>query len=1058
MLSLIVFSFIYLIGFATAKEYHTNGLVLDVTEPINDILNGKSEEKDLINNLNALFSFNGADFTNRTLYFAADGKTIAEMENQTLQFYNIVKNTIGITSEKFVLVSWTVNITTLGSLKYPSYLETLIKRKPAIIINLPDETECNQELDSKFWYSLLGGPNGTIIPDGFIGISISESLIQCDFARNVRVTSKIVVVKIKFGNTIGVQESYGLFQNRFKFLSDSTTSVLRKLWLELSHQKIVYFPTPDCVGDNNHRELLMKYASIWASSNKTYGDIIVQGYTAINEPRNFSITPSIAIPGAVYMRNTFSWFPLMIAAGFQKQQSFILNDRQWRLYIREIENLHENSPVPSSLALPLDLILDYTDLIKLGIRSSNSYIWELEEKSMMRSISLGLINNTGVKLSTIVFLLNTKCFTNESCEFTNDKNLVEFAQKMKASNVVIGCVFLSESFEQIEPPAVVNACNEINGTLYIIRMAIFLSGNQDGSTYSFQYENTVRMKLEKAFEIRNLILKKQPLAKVQLELTVKGDESQGKYFVDVNSLFCDEVLNEINLYLEAIINWGNLRNFPIILKRNSPKRYYYSIYHILFPMLRQLNNPYFEWSLQGQEEKNETEFQLNKATDGTHPSFLTHNYLKSNFKWEMDTCINWEEGKAVLKNVDFYTNYVGIIFHADDMVVNRTASLEEYIIQLQFIFHRFQLAEIVVGTDFRKVIDGISLAIKVLKISTPTIFVCYVPSNENPYTELRNFQSLLASVTGKASQGSEVLSGIHVELSHTRIDLHDKVVFNITNGDSVLALLNVIKQSSLKAGILASVEVCGEIIKNTISSKDNLYAELLKIADYLICKEENEFLLKEGKRLYYELILDTHLFIKRLANVLFPHLVVNFRVELSVEINTDRTAMQKYLNLVDLFKTFGSAYDINYFIVEAFDNQLREEKTGWWEIANFTDLTNPKSYVEKLLVYNGQIMWYPPTTEKPSNFSTTNVSQNTIISFASLAVIFVLIALVIAVVVRYRKLQQILSDEEVKDFLNGKALGNTEMGTEEAGDLKYMKFNPDHNLDFSDICIGNPRL
>ncbi|CAL8067936.1 unnamed protein product [Orchesella dallaii] len=58
-------------SFGTAKEYHTDGLIFDVTGPINDIMEGKSEEKDFIENLNTLFSFNGEDFTNRTLYYVA---------------------------------------------------------------------------------------------------------------------------------------------------------------------------------------------------------------------------------------------------------------------------------------------------------------------------------------------------------------------------------------------------------------------------------------------------------------------------------------------------------------------------------------------------------------------------------------------------------------------------------------------------------------------------------------------------------------------------------------------------------------------------------------------------------------------------------------------------------------------------------------------------------------------------------------------------------------------------------------------------------------------------
>ncbi|CAL8067938.1 unnamed protein product [Orchesella dallaii] len=926
------------------------------------------------------------------------------MGNHTLQYYKIINNTIGITSEKYLLVSWTINFTALHSLKYPSHIKTETNFKPAIIINLPDETECHKELESKWWYLHFWRP------DWFIGISFSESLIHCDFTVEMRKYAKILIVRIKFGNTIGVHESFGLFQNRFKFLSDSTTSLVR--------------------------------------------------YTPTNELRNFSITPSIANPSLTYLRGPFSWLPLMIVAGFQKHQSFILKDYLGQL-ITDKQGPHVDSQVTLSPALPLDIIVDYTDDILQFARLSLLPAWELVENSMMRSISLGLVNSTGAKLSTIVFHLNKKCYTNELCEYNNDNTVVEFARKMKASNIVIACVFLSESFEQVDPPAVVNACNEINGTVYILRTTISLYWNQDVSSYSLYFENTVRKKLEEANEIRKFIINEQPLAKVHLELTVKEDGSHGKYFADMNSLFCDEVGIELNPYFEAIINWANLKTFPIILIRDSQSRNYHSIYHALFSMLRQLNNPYLEWSLQGEKEKIETEFQLKSSTIETHPSFLMKNYLTSNYNWKIDSCINWEAGKSVLKDTHIYSNYVGTTFRTENMVINRTSGLEEYIIKLQFIFHRFQLIEIVGGTNFPKLVDGISLAIKVANISNPKIFVCYVASNENPHTEVRNFQSLLHSVTGKASYESLGLSGIHVELVHKKIYLDEEVAYNITNADSVSTMLNVIKQSRLKAGLLTSVKICGEMIKNTILPQGNLGAELLRKVDYIICNEEDGYRFKDGKRLDYEHILDTHLFIKRLANLFFPHLEVYFRVEPLLEINANPNIVQRYLSLVDLFQTFGKAYDISYFIIEAFDNQLREEKTGWWGIGNSSDLTNPKSYVEKPLVYNGQVMWYPPTINKPSNLQTTNGTPNTIIMLAGLAVIVVLIALMLAVIVRYRKLQQILSDEEVKDFVNGKARGNIElqeMGTDEARDLKYMKFNPDHNLELSDIYIDNANI
>ncbi|CAL8136221.1 unnamed protein product [Orchesella dallaii] len=1059
MSSFIVFLVIYSIGVATAFKYHTNGLILDVTGPLNDIMEGRSKEKDLITNLHALFSFNSDNFTNRNLYYATDGKTIDEMENQTLECYKILNNTIGITSGENIFISWTINMTTLNLLKFPSNIKTEMNLEPAIIINLSDETDCTDELVSSTRWNTLLGP---LADEVFIGLGFSESLIKCSYLQSLLSEPKIVVVKNNFGDTTGVPESFGLFQNQFEFLSNSATSLLKTWWVGRPRHKIIYFPTPDSVGDNNHRELLMKYASIWTSSNKTYGDIIVQGYTTINEHRNFSVTPSMPKVKAQYIGNSFSWSDLLFSSGFQRQQTLILNNLQWGLFIRGIERFYENANVSSSLALPLDFILDYSDNMQSS-RYSRPLNWEEEEIALMRSLSTGPVNTTKTKLSAIVFLLQEghACNINESfCGYNNEKKLAEFAQRMADSNMVIGCrIWVDKDLQN--SAAIVKACNELNGTMYIITDNILLAGEEGTGGYSFHYEHKVRSILKNANEIRKHISNEQPLAKIHIELKVieKGRKYKQKSFQDINSLFCDEVAHELSPYLEAVINWANLENFPLILKFNIRKQSTIDIYHVWFSMLRKFNNPYLEWSLQRLEGNNQTEYQLHNSIVETHPSYLMQNFLKSNYNWKMDTCVDWKKGTAVLKADYFYNNYVGTTFHTD-MSTNQTSSFEEYIIKLQFIFHRFQVAEIVVGTGFPELLDGIFSAVNTLKTNTSKVFVWYMHSEEEPDYELRNIQSLLDSLTGRGLYESKDMPGIHVELAIAEKDVNKKFTYNITNGDSVLTMLNVVKQSKLNAGFLTSVKICTEMIKNAIiSAVDNLNAELLREANYIICKQEQGYLFKYGSKLDQELMLDSHLLIRRLANIYFPHLVVNFRVESTAEITQNPIDMTRYMSLVDLLKTFGSVYDTSYFIVEAFDSPLRKEQSGWWGIRNFSDLTNSSTYVEKLLVYNDQDMWYPPT--KPY-FQTKLIPQSSklvaIISVAGVAVILMLIAFVFGVVIRYRKLQQILSDEDVREFLNGKPL--QEMGNEEEGDVdvKHMKFNPIHNLELADICIDNAKI
>ncbi|CAL8135823.1 unnamed protein product [Orchesella dallaii] len=910
MLFVTVFLLIDSLTFATAKQGLHHGLIFDVTQPLNDIMSEKAKEEDLITNLHSLFSFNTEDLTNRILFYAADGETIAEMEQQTLECYKIINNTIGITSGESILISWTTNITTLDSLRFPSSIKMETNLQPEILLNLSDETECNDRLQSKFWRKLLRSRRED---DLFTGIIFSESLVQCNFNTYLIKFANTVVVKIKFENTTGVPESFGFFQNRFNFLSNIVSSLSDKWWYGFSWpQKIVYFPTPDYIGDNSHRELLRKFSSIWRSSNKTHGDIIVQG-----------------------------------------QQSLVLNDRQWRRWNKEIQMYYGNPNMPSSsINLPLDIILDYSDFLPSSI-FSRARSWALDETEMMNSISLGLVNTTGAKLSTIIFPLEKPtCNWMGICSIKNSPKMVGFAQRMAASNVVIGCLLLQESLELLTSARIVIGCKEIYGTVYIFRVTVVLSYNQDFKSYSFHYENEVRKKLQEVNRIRKAILRRQPFSKVHMELNVEDFErpKSQKSFHLINPLFCDEVAHELNVYLEAIVNWANLENFPIILKSDIRRQNELDVYGAWFSLLRQLNNPYLEWSLENEDERDiEAEFSLKNVTVEAHPSFLMRNYLKSNYNWKLDTCIDWKEGKeSVMKDDYFDTAFIGTTFRTDDMIINRTSSVEEYMIKLQFIFHRFRLTEIVVGNDFANLISGISTAFNVTKLKIPEIFLCFVPSQDEQYSELRNFQSFLAAAKGNGLHESKSFSGIHIELSIAEMDVNEKIS-NITNGDFILKMLSLTKESNITAGFLTSVEICKKMIKSTILPGDNLNAELLKYANYIICKDDLTSFFDHGKRSDWELILNTHLFIRRLANTMFPHLQVNFRIQLQVEINQNRTTMTKYMSLVDLFKKFGSAYDISYFIVEAFDNQVNEKETGWWGIKNFSDLTNPKTYVEKLL-------------------------------------------------------------------------------------------------------------
>jgi len=137
-----------------------------------------------------------------------------------------------------------------------------------------------------------------------------------------------------------------------------------------------------------------------------------------------------------------------------------------------------------------------------------------------------------------------------------------------------------------------------------------------------------------------------------------------------------------------------------------------------------------------------------------------------------------------------------------------------------------------------------------------------------------------------------------------------------------------------------------QLIIQTEKPKDNI-AKLLSGLDYIVCTDQLQVLLQDdagnlGK------IFDAHLYLQRIFKELQPHLQIRFRVELIVHLSEDKATMDRYLKTISHFQKYGTAYGIRYFLVEAFDGESESSnKNGWWGIKDYTDLTDPQSYVEK---------------------------------------------------------------------------------------------------------------
>ncbi|CAL8136846.1 unnamed protein product [Orchesella dallaii] len=1043
---------------------HVSRVILDITRSLDAFTTNQITFADYVSEVNSAVRLISADDTLPTLYYATAKDTFDELVEEIRRVSKLVNETMRTTTGLHLMISCTIDVLTEQSIS--TRLTTVYKPynprniRLSIVYNLHNEANCSQVknelnggwtklLNLKLFYSKSRIPEHHNVK---LGIGYSESLIDCnELYLDVMIDTDVTftVLNIRFGDTIGVTESYSLFQQRLNVLHNKTAANHEKWRVKLA-KEMIYNPMPDSVGENNHRRLLVRYADRWTATGNNDKNVIVQTpYTGDEPPKknDFMVIP--------YLNNyytgseTIHWgktrwqfmVPVALESVLKGFNTLLLTHDQWtRLSSNEIKNLYDTVKTQAS-KVKLNIAIDFSDPTAKPnkVRLSGSQTWSTIEKELMNRNSYS--NSKHIVLESLVFQ-----FTNTSLDEYQPLVDSQFALRM-STKLKVGCSLRHTSFEGLNATAFVTACKSINGELYVLKWALTLNWREDRKNSYLYYENVLRRELMAINYLRAAIVNDHPEATVTFQLDVAGINKVGTADSAIdflsgdvdNSLFCNPMIKGINKYFEAMIIWANAYNFPVILNSELNSFYSNNEHTGWFSFLRRY--PHLKYD--------PSDAKFRSISDKNGPS-----YMDPDNNLTMDPCIEWTEGRPEVKNDHFHTEYIGAIFHTDGLKKEGTVDQEEFATMFEFIFHRFHLIEIVSSTNFQDVVEAVDYMCKEFpeSVSNSTIFMSYVASDDSSgeTSKFENFLNVL--------EGTPLISGIHIELLQ-----YSKYVSNsgkaapidLTKYTALKTVFDEKVGGKTKFGIIVDLERCWEIVRYVILKTDpyDKGLELLYKADYLICQSETGAIHDYKEILQFQ--FDRHLYIKRVFQQLLPQLEVYFRIEADFELDKDPATMEKYLRLVAHFRKFGEAYDISYFMVEAFDNELGR-KNGWWEMKNTTDLTDPKAYVEKEPVYLGRDMWYPTPTSR-RNRNTFIYKDSPIIIIGLCASLFLLILLAVGggvLYFRYRRLGRYLSDEEVEEFVYGRPVGekrNTKIISIFVAD--NLKYNSEFEIPLSELKV-----
>ncbi|CAL8130441.1 unnamed protein product [Orchesella dallaii] len=304
---------------------------------------------------------------------------------------------------------------------------------------------------------------------------------------------------------------------------------------------------------------------------------------------------------------------------------------------------------------------------------------------------------------------------------------------------------------------------------------------------------------------------------------------------------------------------------------------------------------------------------------------------------------------------------------------------------LQFILYRFYLVEIVVGTNWNVAVTSLGRLQACTHCVGNWVLLQFTSKETGIGGKCSEFKTFLNVVDSVRFGKSILIKGIHF-----RFDISDEIKEYFVKNEKEIesqiveteTLISLGRDLNYRMGIVSNLSTCMQIVRRYIHLKptNSRISEFLKRIDYLICEETLSMEINYNIKDIME-FFDTHLYLNQFFMKFQPHLELSFR--------------------------FGSAYNISYLPIQAFDSESMS-KQGWWAIKNYSDLSSALSYEERYAAHTASNMFRPfplipvPTFNTPQGGTKTVAALSTNLYLVGLAVV-VLVLLFCGLCLQYRK-------------------------------------------------------
>ncbi|CAL8128637.1 unnamed protein product [Orchesella dallaii] len=950
----------FIIIFILASKIHAITVSYDWTEPINEIISGNKSLNAVLKALD--LPANDKKYSEKfdmAMVYDTDCPIFGDCENQTEQAVNLLSEILETMPNNISLIvalSFRLEIPRLAAIDLWEFQTKLIlpNQNFAILFTIPETKSCNdlKNIPNKNWEKLFNKTTwiSYASQDKFlsVGIGYSESLIGCTELNQAMKRMDFGVTLMNFGNTVGVTESFDLFVQRLNFLHKQNRAFVEFSRIASSTEpEYHYYPTPQSIGDKNYRRLLFQYGRRLSSGNvERVGIVVPPNPKSLDDPIH---NRTIIIPyggTGEEPRNAdddVKWCTQSALCALSKYFNLVVfTPGEWKLLkSKPIESLSV-SVNKTDNCIRFDVILDYSDntilqrqeLADIRHNQTSAVKFRFEFKQFDGMDYSPLMEN--VTLKSVIFgitLISGSYSASVASSFTNRKQI--------PSDIDIGCALKLDPLDMFIDRtirAVVMACKVINGSFYVIRSQLNIKpGKYMSSGTYLKYENVVRKELERLKKLGSLIIRFHADAAVYLQLFLNTDAN----IKNDQGIFCNLEIYAVNEYIEAIANWARIHNVTIIfgrafggLKSNSPFSWLSS--------LRPSISPEYD----------------NMAKHNTF--FVLRNFPEGINNWEVDPCVNKENGITAVNYKFFLNTFVGTIFETWGILNGKRVIRNEYEMMLQLILSRFYVVEIVVRNNWQEVIMALGMQQAYTHGVGNWALLHFTSKETEADRKILEFKSFLILVKREMFVGSIIIDGIHLlfdvseDIEKTFVNRGKKLDAEILKTE---AFMYQVKEFNFRFGIFLEMPGCVYIAHHISlgNSTNSRLFEFLRKIDYIICEET--FSMQEN---YYSHDIaehfDTHLFLKKIFQRFQPNLEIAFRVNINVDFANKVSS--RYVLLISYYKLFGSAYDINYLLIQAFDFESTA-KRGWWEINNYSDLASPLAYKENHAEYAVSNMFRP---------------------------------------------------------------------------------------------------